>query len=366
MKLLLSSLFTMLTLASLAQSTKQPLKVGVAGLVHGHVGWVLSKAKAGEIEIVGIAEPNRALAEKLSKQYGYPMSLVYPTLDAMLAATNPEAVTAFNTIYGHLEVVEKCAPRGIHVMVEKPLAVSYDHARKMKALADTHKIYLLTNYETTWYPTTQETLTQAGNGQLGTLRKVVVHDGHEGPQEIGVGPEFLEWLIDPKYNGAGALTDFGCYGANLITHLMLNARPLSVTAVTQTNKPDKYPLVDDEATIVVKYPGAQGIIQASWNWTFGRKDMAVYGTSAYIKTVDGTRMSMRAQQSAPEEAMTLPKLDKPFSDPFDFLTAVIRGETKLEDTVQGRLSSLANNMVVVEILDAAMRSAKEGKTIVFK
>ena len=77
-------------------------------------------------------------------------------------------------------------------------------------------------------------------------------------------PEFLRWLTDPVLNGGGALTDFGCYGANLFTWLMGNVRPLSVSAVTQTFKPDVYPRVDDEATIVVTWPAAVGIIQA-WN-----------------------------------------------------------------------------------------------------
>jgi predicted dehydrogenase len=56
--------------------------------------------------------------------------MVYPAMDAMIKATSPHAVTAFGTIYEHLEVVETCAPKGIHVMVEKPLAVNLEHAKK--------------------------------------------------------------------------------------------------------------------------------------------------------------------------------------------------------------------------------------------
>ena len=52
------------------------------------------------------------------------------------------------------------------------------------------------------------------------IRKIVAHDGHQGPKEIDVQPEFLDWLTDPVKNGAGALFDFGCYGANLMTWLM--------------------------------------------------------------------------------------------------------------------------------------------------
>lgn len=363
MKLVFASLFALLTLAALAQPVKNPLKVGVAGMTHGHVHWVLRQAKAGDIEVVGVSEANKELAERLLTQYGLPLSLWHPTLDQLLANTKPEAVTAFGNIYDHLMVVEKCAPLGIHVMVEKPLAVSLEHAKKMKTLADRHTILLLTNYETTWYATTQNTLEKASAGELGQLRKVMVNDGHQGPEEIGVGKEFLEWLIDPALNGAGALTDFGCYGANLLTHLMNNQRPATVTAVTQTNKPDKYPKVDDEATIVITYPGTQGIIQASWNWTYGRKDMEVFGTKGYVRTIDGSKMNVRMEEKKPETLMTLEQVKTPYHDPFAFFRAVVRKETELDATVQGRLSSLENNMIVMEILDAAMRSAREGKSI---
>ena len=69
------------------------------------------------------------------------------------------------------------------------------------------------------------------DGKLGAVRRLVTHYGHQGPKEIGVGPEFFSWLTDPAKNGAGALYDFGCYGANFATWLFENQRPLSVFAV---------------------------------------------------------------------------------------------------------------------------------------
>ena len=106
----------------------KPLRVGVVGLVHGHVDWILANKKKSNIQIVGIVEPNRDLAKRLTKQYGYSMDIVYDSLEEMVEAKNPEAVNAFNSTYGHLETVRYCAPKGIHVMVEKPLAVSWEHA----------------------------------------------------------------------------------------------------------------------------------------------------------------------------------------------------------------------------------------------
>ena len=199
---------------------------------------------------------------------------------------------------------------------------------------------------------------------MGRISKVVVHDGHQGPKEIGVNPEFLEWLTDPVQNGGGALIDFGCYGANLMTYLMQGQEPLSVTAVTKQFKPAVYPKVDDEATIVVTYPAAQCIIQASWNWPFSRKDMEVYGDSGYIITQDATNMTVRNKGSKGAHAMQVTTADIPvYQDPIAYFADVIRGKIQM---VKYSPYTLENNMLVVRILDAARQSAKEGKTILLK
>lgn len=340
--------------------TNQVLKVGVAGLTHTHVHWILNRAHDGDFEIVGIAEPNKDLAMRYLKQHKLSEELWYADLEEMLEKTKPEAVTAFNSIYEHLETVEACAPRGIHVMVEKPLAVNHAHAQKMAALARKHNIHLLTNYETTWYGSNHELYRQMIDESLyGDIRKIVVHDGHPGPIEIGCNEEFLEWLTDPVMNGGGALIDFGCYGANLTTWLMQNERPETVTAITQQIKPDMYPKVDDEATILLTYPDAQAVIQASWNWPVNRKDLHVYGKTGYVKTIDGSRMLTRLNEKEAEVAVEADPRETPEHDPFAYFKAVVRGELSGESD----LSSLKNNLIVVEILDAATRSAKEGRTI---
>ncbi len=349
-----------ISLASFGQS-KKPLRVAVVGLVHTHVHWILGREDRGDIEIVGIQESNIDLAQRYADQHGFSMDIVYPDIDTMLDEVKPEAVFAFNTIHDHLTVVEKCAPRGIHVMVEKPLAVSLEHARKMEALAKKYQIELLTNYETTWYGSNHTIFDMVvEHKEIGDIRKIVIHDGHEGPEEIGVNSEFLEWLTDPKWNGAGALTDFGCYGANLSTWFMQGERPTSVFAVTQQIKPEKYPKVDDEATIIVTYPGAQVIIQASWNWPFSRKDMEVYGTRGFAFADDGTNMRIRLPGEDSWESRQAPPLDYKENDPFAYFYGVINGEIKPEPY---NPSSLENNMVVMEILQAAMNSARSGKSV---
>ena len=341
---------------------ENPLKVGVVGLSHSHVHWLLS-GDFKEVKIVGIVEPNKDLAKRLMDQYKLSMDLVYNNIEEMAKNTSPEAVTAFGSIYDHLEVVEKCAPLGIHVMVEKPLAVSLEHALKMRDLAKKYGIYLLTNYETTWYASNHKAYDMVKEKNIGDLRKIIVNDGHEGPIEIRVNQEFLNWLLDPKLNGGGAIMDFGCYGANLITWLMKGERPISVRAITKQIKPDLYPNVDDDATIILEYPKAQGLIQASWNWPFSRKDMEVYGQSGYLIAADATSLRTKLQRNTPEETMIMEPRSGLLSNPFSYFWAVVRGEikmTKFEPT------SIENNVIVMEILDAARESAEKSKTIYLK
>lgn len=345
------------------QPTPKPFRIAIAGLTHGHAGTILSRAHDGDIEIVGIAEADRKLAEQYLTRYKLPYSLIYTSLGQMLDKVKPDGVAAFNSTFDHLEVVKTCAPRKIPVMVEKPLAVSVDHARQIETLAKTHGILVLTNYETTWYGsnnTIHDLVTT--QSQLGPLKKFVIHDGHQGPKEIGCGPEFVNWLTDPVKNGAGALMDFGCYGANQVTWLLNGQRPTSVTAVTRHYKPALYPDVDDDATIIVNYPGAQAIIQASWNWPFSRKDIEVYGDKGYL-IADRQGSRVRIDEKTEEKYINSPALEHPVNDPFAYFTALVRGEVTMDAYDAG---SLENNMLVVEILEAAKISAQRNETVVLK
>ncbi len=360
-------LFIMVVLLKVAEpgygqsaAAEKPIRVAIAGLSHSHVHWILGRPDRGDVQLVGIAEPNRELAQRYANQYGYSMDKVYTNIETMLDEVKPEAVLAFNSIYGHLEVVQACAPRGVHVMVEKPLAVSVEHAKIMQKLAQKHQIHLLTNYETTWYATHHKAYEMVMNKELGKIHKLVIRDGHKGPKEIGVNEEFLDWLTDPKLNGGGAIIDFGCYGANLATWLMKGKRPVSVYATTHQLKPDVYPKVDDEATIVVNYADAQVIIQASWNWPFSRKDMDIYGKTGYILVENNKSMRYKTGEKEPERKLTLDNRPYPYDDPFAYLAAVVQGRVDPGDM---SLSSLQNNMLVVEILGAAVESAKTGKAV---
>ncbi|HEX5285158.1 MAG TPA: Gfo/Idh/MocA family oxidoreductase [Bryocella sp.] len=348
-----------------ASAQTPPIRVAIVGLVHGHVGGFLHDLPHHpNITLVGISEPDAALRQQYIERTHLPATLFFPSEAAMLRATHPQAILVYTSTAGHLAAIQQAAPLHIAAMVEKPLATTYADALAIQRLSERYHVPVLTNYETTWYASNTAAYKSLASGQIGDLRKLVIRDGHNGPKEIGVGPEFLNWLTDPRQNGAGALFDFGCYGVDLAIWFMHGQLPLSVTAITLHFKPEIYPRVDDDSTILLTYPHAQVIVQGSWNWPFNVKDMQVYGAKGYVDTVyldkdHGNTIRLRLPHDVTDHTETAPPLAAPLDNSLDYLAAVLNG------TVQphGDLTSLDTNVAVVRILDAARQSAQTGRAV---
>ena len=338
-------------------NAKPPFRLAIAGLTHDHVTGLLGGLPhRKDITLVGIAESNAKFAADYAAKYHLAQSIIYTDLNKMLDETKPQAVVIYTSTFDHLQVVQACAAHHIDVMMEKPLAVSNEHAAAIAEAAKKSNIHVLVNYSTTWEPANILMRNTIEQNTIGEIRKIVFYKGHSGPKEI-CSPEFLNWLTDPNLNGGGALFDFGCYGANIATWLLNNQRPLSVTAITRQTKPDIYPKVDDDATVIITYPKVQVIIMASWSWPYGRDDIEIYGTAGSIKTADGRNVILRID-GKPEQKITAKPIEPLYSNSLTYLAATVNGGIKPQE-----LASLENNMIVTEILDAARRSAQSNSTI---
>jgi glucose-fructose oxidoreductase len=357
-------LLTFLLLATAATTQAQtPIRVAIVGLTHNHVaGFLSALPKNHSAQLVAVVEPDQALVQKYATRFHLDASLFYKDEEQMITKLHPDAVLVYTSVLKHRKAIEIAASHNISSMVEKPLATTLEDAIAIRAAARAHHVHVLTNYETTWYSSNVEALNEAASGKLGEVRKVIVRDGHEGPKEIGVTPEFLNWLTDPVENGAGALFDFGCYGADMVTMMMKGQTPISVTAVAQTDKPGIYPKVDDDATIIVRYPHTQAVLLPSWNWSFSVKNMELYGVDGTIFTVASDHIRTRYKGDKAETESAAPPLSPEQGNSLDYLAAVLHNQIKPE----GDLSALDTNMIVVQILDAARRSAKTGQTVTLK
>ncbi len=342
----------------LAGPPKAPLQLAIVGLVHDHVhGLLATVVDHPEVQLCAIVEPNSALFNQYAQRYRLEPSLRLDSLDALLARTRVDAIAAFTTTLAHRAVVESAAARGLPVMMEKPFATDLADARIMAAVARKSGIELIVNYETSFYPSVRTCMPYVTQERgIGDVRKIVMRAGHSGPAPI-CSPEFLAWLTDPVANGGGALMDFGCYGADLATCLLPGSRPMSVTSVTQSFQPVLYPRVEDEANLIITYPEAVVLVEASWNWPRGQKELDVYGTRAELHLPDRDTLIQRQTTGNRVLSTARPATEPP--TPLDYLVAVARGTLK-----PSGLASVDTNLVVMEILEAAKESARTRRPVI--
>lgn len=329
--------------------------IAVIGLRHSHVWGHIGKMIKGEpARLVGVVEAEPELVAEAKKR-GVADNLFFPDTKSMLDQAKPDIVWAFVENNKHLDVVKQCAPRKVHVMFEKPLAATLREAQEIRRLSLQHGIYILTNYQMAWWPSQYTAKRLADSGALGKLWRVRGIVGHGGPgSSTGLNKYFFDWLTDPVENGAGALMDFGCY--NALWSLWYLGKPLSVFAHTNQLRPAEFPKVEDNATFMLTYKDGVGLFEGSWDLPRSFQDVEIFGRSGSLHVVNG-RVEMR-QGRQPANDVTLDPLPPERSEPIANMIHCIRNKRAPEGLV-----GIDINVDVVEIIEAAKRSLKEGKAV---
>ncbi len=336
-------------------------RIAIVGLDHDHVWGMLSYIeKTPEAELVAIADPHPDLVSKAKGRVQGGVTF-YDDYVKMLDEAKPAGVIITAENDRHLAILRECAKRHINVSTEKPMASTGSDARQMLRLAEQAHIKLMVNYFTAWAPATPALQRRVAQGEIGPISKLIAEYGHQGPKEIGVSKEFGEWLYDPVKNGGGALVDFGCYGAQWA--LWLKGRPTSVFAVARKLKADQHNKVEDDATIILEYPDGTAILQASWDWPYGKGQVEVFGTKGSLLATGDSLYSKPGSASEdkthPEgvpQAITPP--DGYRRNPVAYFVHCIQTNETIMEPLSGKL-----NVGVVEILDAAKESIRTGRTV---
>lgn len=346
-------LFSLLSL-SLPVAAQQ-YKIAIVGLVHSHVWGHLGRmAKGDQAKLVGIAETVPELIAEAKKR-GAGDTPIFSDYKKMLAETKPDIVWAFVENNRHLEIVQACAPRKIHVIFEKPLASTYKDALAIRKLAAQHGIQVMTNYQMAWWPANYAAKAKVDAGEIGKvyrLRGVVGHGGPGGAK--GLNKWFFEWLTDPVKNGAGALMDFGCY--NALWALWYKGRPESVYATVQHLRPEEFPKVEDNATLILNWKDGVGIFEGSWDLPRSFQDLEVFGRGGSVYMQNG-KVELRKGRGEPV-TVDLPALEPENAEPIAHMVNAIRTKKPL-----GGMVGLDINVGVVEIIEAAKLSVQTGKAV---
>jgi len=335
------------------RGASQP-KMAVIGMVHSHVWGHLGNMLNGDhAKLAGIAEAIPDLVAEAKKR-GATEVPFFSDYHRMLDEVHPDFVWAFVENNRHLEVVEACAPKKIHVIFEKPLAATYRDSVAIQRLARQHGIQVMTNYQMAWWPANYAAKAAVDAGSLGPvwrLRGVVGHGGPGKPE--GLNKYFFDWLTDPMKNGAGALMDFGCY--NALWALWYFGRPETVYARVNHLRPQMFPKVEDNADLLLSYRDRVGIFEASWDLPRGFQDLEIFGLqgSAYMKN---SGVELRTSRGA--EPVNLTPLPPERAQPLAYMVDCLRTGSSIEG-----LTALDINVGVVEIIEAAKRSVESGNPV---
>lgn len=327
-------------------------RLGVAGLVHDHVWGELEHwRKTGRVDFAAVAEPDDALRERAVREFGFADGFGSPA--ELFERSDVQIVQVCTSNAGGVEVVERAAARGVHAVVEKPMAATLAGADRMLRAVEEAGTQLMINWPFRWRPATVQAWNLVRGGVIGHVFHARVRMAHKGPREFGCSDAFCNWLFDAEQNGAGALVDYCSYGAVAARHLF--GMPNAVQGVAaRLTKSDV--AVDDNAALTLIYDDRFAIAEASWSQIPSYHDAVYLGTEGTVWTQDG-KVFLADESRGERELPVQLSPDHERSGPAYFLHC-LDGEHLPEDVCSGKICRDAQ-----EILEAGLRSNAEGRRI---
>ncbi|HVL38475.1 MAG TPA: Gfo/Idh/MocA family oxidoreductase [Fimbriimonadaceae bacterium] len=320
------------------------MRIGVAGLTHGHVwGLIDSMAKVEGVELAAVADET-PLLDRAKERF----QADYPDWQVMLDSEPLDGLIVTSNNVESSEIAVAALNRGIPCLVEKAMAATAEDAdRMLEAMRSSGKC-LIINWPTAWQPWLWELKKQVDEGAIGPVFHFRYRNGHHGPKEIGCDEWFVGWLYDERLNGGGAIADFCSYGA--VTCRWLLGMPETVYCA-RGNFTKDYEVSDDHAVCLLKYPKASAVIEGTWaTYGFDESDNpVVHGKNGTL----GVRGGKLARYGADKTEIEPPAL--PIASPGEYFIRCIRDGLKPQGILDPVIAADA-----CRILDAAIKSSRSG------
>src|SRR4051794_18058322 len=237
-----------------------------------HMGDLLRQvAEHPNAEISGIFDPDRKRMESAIATFGIPDGRVFVDLEDCLSKTKADLAIICSATAEHANTVERIAPYGLNIMVEKPFAANAADARRMiKAMQGTGR-RLAVNWPAAWSPANNTAKRLIDEGTIGELTEVHFYGGNRGPlyhlaDKVEVSAEEVEaqkatsWWYK-KASGGGSLLDYLGYGTTLGTWFMDGEEPVEVTGIVDETAGIE---VDQHSITVCRY--ARGLSKFETRW----------------------------------------------------------------------------------------------------
>jgi len=344
----------------------------VAGISfeHFHMGDLLRMAfEHPHAEIVGICDEQPARMQSAIRNFSLAPERVFTDYRACLEKSKPDLVILCPATARHAWFVEKVAPYGAHMLVEKPFAATLREADRMIAAAKSHHVELAINWPLRWVPAHVTTNRLLREGAIGDLQEVHYYGGNRGPLRHGAdkvetnpGPKAKSWFYQRKAGG-GSLLDYLGYGTTLGTWYHNGAKPLEVICMVDEPRGLE---VDEQSITTARYPSGLSKFETRWGtftdpWTHQTQPKCGFvlkGRRGTISSYD-YEPSIRVQTEKRPEGFAQPvdKLKAPFANPIQHFIHCLETGAPMDGPLSPAISRIGQQIVDAAVLSALRKQA---------
>ncbi len=340
---------------------------------HFHMGDLLRMAhEHPDVEIVGISDEQPARMVEAQRNFALGDDRVFADWRECLEKTKPDVVVLCPSTATHAEWVEKTAPFGAHLIVEKPFAASLAEADRMIAAAEAAKVRLAINWPLRWYAShslAHELATV--RGEIGEVTEVHYYAGNRGPLWHGADKIELEptperkaesWFYK-RAEGGGSLLDYMGYGTTLGTWFLGGRVPEEVSCLTWATPGLE---VDEHAIAVARYAFGLSKFETRWGtftdpWTHQPQPKCGFvlkGTDGTIASYDGESSVRMQTRTCPEgREVPAPPLEAPFADPIQYFLHCLETDAPVDGPLSPAISRIGQQIVDAAFLSAELKRA---------
>ena len=339
---------------TLRSSNRRParrIRYAIVGL--GHIAQVavlpaFAHAKSNS-DVTALVSDDPAKLRQISKKYRIPHTYTYKEYDQCLRDGHIDAVYIALPNHLHCEYAVRAAQAGIHVLCEKPMAVTEQECRRMIDAAEKARVKLMVAYRLHLEEANMNTVQLARSGKLGNLRlfsSVFTMQVREGDIRL------------QKELGGGTLYDIGVYCINAARYLFRDS-PTSVSAFAVHGENRRFKEVDEMAAALLDFPGDR---LASFVCRFGAADVSAYdlvGTKGLVRVDPAYEYVGRLKQQISLNGKTkireFPPRDQFAPELVYFSNCILKNAEPEPSGMEG--------LIDIQIVQALYRSAKIGKPV---
>ena len=302
-------------------------------------------------KLVALVSGDKEKLKKLGEKYRIEKRYLYSEFEDLMKTGEVDAIYIATPNFHHRNIMETAARYGVHVLCEKPMAVTTEDCYSMMNEAEKHHIQLMVAYRLHFEAANLEAIKRAHSKRIGDLRIFNSTFSFQVKDQNNI-------RLDTVEKGGGPLYDIGIYCINASRYLF-KSEPVEVFATATSTKDSRFRRTDETISCILKYPeGKVAQFTVSFG-AFATSDFDLIGTKGRIRLEKayeyGTTMTLRTYEEGKTFIKRYPKRDQ-FAPELIYFSDCIQRKKKVEPSGE-------EGLMDVKIIEALLLSIDLGSPI---